>query len=99
MAGDLNNHVGKDPDGFENPHWRKWYGNRNPEKIWLLNVCIVNSIALTKTFFEKSKSQLIAYCSEGSSTQIDYILAKWSDLKFLLNMKVVGVYSMYYNTN
>lgn len=33
MAGDLNNHVGKDPDGFENRHWRKWYGNRNPEKI------------------------------------------------------------------
>ena len=65
---DFNSHVGKESDGFENPHGFG-YGRRNLGRIRLQHSCVANNLTMANTF-KKSDNQLIKYSAEGNATQI-----------------------------
>ena len=81
VAGDLNGHVGKHTDGFDNIHGGNGFGDRNSDGTRILDMCTATNLAITNTFFKNSDSKLVTYKSGTSCTQIDYYT-------YLLNEKI-----------
>ena len=66
------------------------YGERNPEGTRILELCTAADLILTNTHFTKKMMLcLITYRSGNSSSQIDYVLVRWSNLKSLRDIKVI----------
>ena len=89
IAGDLNGHVGKASNGYEGIHGGFGYGSRNVEGERILEFGAALDMAVCNTCFEKRDSHLCTYTSGGFSTQIDYILVRTKDRKFVRDVKVI----------
>ena len=90
VAGDLNGHIGKDTNGFENVHGGKGYGHQNPDGTITLNMWTATNLAITNTYFTKPDSKLTTYESGTSLSHIYLILIKWKALKTIRNSNVIG---------
>ena len=86
----MNGHVGENSLGFEGVHGGNGFGNRNPDGLRLLDFCVANQLAITNTFFNKSIPRLITFSSGGNETQIDYLLVRRSQLKWVKNVNVIS---------
>ena len=90
LCGDFNSHVGRDTEGFDRIHGGHGFGSRNTDGVRILDFCTATNLAITNTFFVKPNSHLITYHSGCHFTQVDYILTKRCDLKYVQNVKAVG---------
>ena len=90
LCGDFNGHVGRDTEGFDRIHGEHGFGSCNTDGVRILDFCTATNLAITNTFFVKPNSHLITYHSGCHFTQVDYILTKLCDLKYVQNVKVIG---------
>ena len=74
VCGDLNGHVGKESEGFEEVHGGHRYGNRNREGRSILEMAQRRELVVCNTWYRKKGEQIITYSSGGRSSQTDYIL-------------------------
>lgn len=89
VGADLNGHVGRSADGFQQVHGGKGYGRRNKEGEKILECAESVDMAIVNTFYEKPDEHLITYKSGSHATQIDYVLVRRRDLKMIRNCKVI----------
>ena len=89
ITGDLNGHVGKEAEGFENLHGGFGYGVRNREGERILEFSSAMDMIVGNTFFQKRDTHLVTYESGLSKTQIDYCLVRRTQRKLLKDVKVV----------
>ena len=90
VCGDLNGHVGKTSSGFEGVHGGHGCGVRNQEGTRILELCAAADLVITNTYFTKRDSQLLTFRSGNAYSQIDYILVRKSDFKFVRDVKVIS---------
>lgn len=90
ICGDLNGHVGKDTDGFDNVHGGNGFGDRNADGVRLLDFCLAANLSITNTFFSKPDSKLITYQSGPSKSQIDFILIPRNHLRLVRYVTVIN---------
>lgn len=60
IGGDLNGHVSKDSDGFEQVHWGYGYYIRNDEDKAILEFALAYDLVVANTYFKKRDSCLVA---------------------------------------
>ena len=89
LGGDLNGHVGRNSNGFEGVHGGFGYGDRNLEGERILELGLALDMVVCNTFFKKRDSRLVTYTSGASKTQIDYIMVRNKDKKFVKDVKVI----------
>ena len=89
LGGDLNGHVEKTTLGYEDVHGGFGYGVRNSEGERILEFGLALDIVVCNTLFQKRDSRLITFSSGDSNTQIDYIMMKGRDKRFLKDVKVI----------
>ena len=89
VCGDLNGHVGKESEGFEEVHGGHGYGNRNREGRSILEMTQRRELVVCNTWYRKKEEHIITYISGGRSSQIDYILVNEKKMKNLKNCKVI----------
>ena len=90
IGGDFNGHVGKEANGYQGIHGGFGYGARNVEGERILEMGAALDMVVCNTFFKKQDSRLITYTSGPSKTQIDYILVRNTDKKFVKDVKVLA---------
>ena len=90
LGGDLNGHVGKSEAGYEGVHGGYGYGVRNADGERILELGDALGMVVCNMLFEKQDSRLITYTSGGNVSQIDYIMVKRSDRKFVKDVKVIA---------
>ena len=95
ICGDLNGHVGKGTDGFDNVHGGNGFGDRNADGVRLLDFCLAANLSITNTFFSKPDNKLVTYQFGSSKSQIDFILVTRNNLKFVSNVTVIYWRKMY----
>ena len=86
---DLNGHVGKESEGFEEVDGGHGYGNRNREGRSILEMAQRRELVVCNTWYRKKEEHIITYSSGGRSSQIDYILVNKKEIKNLKNCKVM----------
>lgn len=74
VGGDLNGHVGKSNEDYDDCHGGLGYGTRNPSGEDILSMCKSYGLIVLNTMFVKQSRHLITYSSGGNETQIDYHL-------------------------
>lgn len=89
LGGDLNGHVGKTSSGYEDAHGGFGYGVRNTEGERILEFGLALGMVVCNTLYQKRSSRLATFSSGGCNTQIDYIMMKNRDKKFLKDVKVI----------
>ncbi|WKY13292.1 hypothetical protein Q1695_004255 [Nippostrongylus brasiliensis] len=88
VAGDLNGHVGARKDGYK-CHGGFGYGTRNEDGERILEYACSHDLVITNTAFRKRPSHLISFYSGNARSQIDYVLVRRRDAKFVSDAKVV----------
>ena len=76
IGGDLNAHIGRERDGFEEILGCNGFGVRNNEGEAVLELCKNHCLRILNSYFKKDVEKLITYKSGGAETQIDFILMK-----------------------
>lgn len=89
IGGDLNGHVGKVANGYEEVHGGYGYGIRNIEGERILEMGSALDMVVCNTLFKKRESRLVTYKSGLSKTQIDYIMVRSCDKKIVRDVKVI----------
>lgn len=89
VGGDLNGHVGRRREGFEEVMGMHGSGERNNEGEKILEFCQSRGMKVTSTYFRKDREKKITYKSGGAETQIDYILLKWNEEMKVKDCKVI----------
>ena len=89
LGGDLNGHVGETTSGYDNVHGGFGYGTRNAEGERILEFGLALNMVVCNTLYKKRACRLLTYSSGGVNTQIDYIMMKSGDKKFLKDIKVI----------
>jgi len=79
IGGDLNGHVGKDRNSFEDVMGIDGYGERNADGEIILEICQSRQLKILNTMFKKKDRHKITYKSGNKETQVDYILARKND--------------------
>ncbi|XP_055838267.1 uncharacterized protein LOC129906511 [Episyrphus balteatus] len=74
VGGDLNGHVGKTNEDYEDCHGGLGYGTRNSPGEDILSSCKTYGLIVLNTMFIKQSRHLVTYSSGGNETQIDYHL-------------------------
>ena len=74
IGGDLNGHVGKSNEDYEDCHGGLGYGIRNTPGEDILSMCKSYGFIVLNTMFIKQNRHLVTYSSGGNETQIDYHL-------------------------
>ena len=74
VGGDLNGHVGKSNENFEDCHGGYGFGSRNSSGEDILATCRVLDMVILNTMFIKQEKHLVTYSSGDNETQIDYHL-------------------------
>ena len=74
---------------FKDLHGGFGIGRRNAEGVRLLEFCDECNLAVVNTFFSKEKKHCYTYRSSQESTQVDYILVKKADRKYVEDCKVI----------
>ena len=88
-GGDLNGHVGRSADGYEEVHGGFGFGERNDEGGRILDFAVAHDLVVVNTLFKKRDSHLITYASGGHTTQVDYILFPRRLRKLIRDVKVI----------
>ncbi|WKX94956.1 hypothetical protein Q1695_011868 [Nippostrongylus brasiliensis] len=65
------------------------YGARNEDGERILEYACSHDLVITNTTFRKRPSHLISFYSENARSQIDYVLVRRRDAKFVSDAKVV----------
>ena len=89
VAGDLNGHVGRERQGFEDVLGEFGIGQRNAEGEEILQLCQQNNMKIVNTWFKKKEEHLITYKSGDVATQIDFVLLRNGDQVRAVNCKVI----------
>ena len=85
---DFNGHVGKKIEGFEGVHGGNGIGQRNVEGRMLLEFCDEKELYVANTWFKKTdKKKTIK--SDNNESEIDFILVRKENRKFLKDVKVI----------
>lgn len=74
VGADLNGHVGRTNDDYEDCHGGYGFGTRNSSGEDILAMCKSAGLVVLNTMFIKEDKHLVTYCSGGNETQIDYHL-------------------------
>ena len=85
----MNAHTGSDREGLEECIGRYGRDNRNVERQSLLEMCSLNGWMIGNTWFEKRDSKLCTYYSGRSKTQIDMIVVRKAQWKYMIDAKVI----------
>ena len=88
--GDFNGHIGKEVDGFEGVHGGFGIGKRNLEGRLLLEFCVKKDLCVGNSWFKKKDSRKVTFNGGCSGTEIDFVLMKKRQRKFLMNVRVIG---------
>ena len=88
--GDFNGHIGKEVDGFEDVHGGFGIGNRNLEGRLLLEFCVEKDLCVGNSWFKKKDSRKVTFNGGCSRTEIDFVLMKKKQRKFLMDVRVIG---------
>ena len=83
MCGYLSGHISKLANVHEGVHSGYGYGLRKKEVEHILEFAVARNLAVGNSYFTKKDNHLITYQSSGINSQIDYILVRRSDFKFL----------------
>ena len=75
VPGDMNSHVGKRLDGFDDVMGSFGLAERNQEGE-MLRLCQEHDMKVMNTYFKKRRKHLITYKNGDTETQIDYICAE-----------------------
>jgi len=94
VAGDFNDYVGVERDGFERWNGGKTPGNINAEGERILNYARECDLALVNTFFTKSDAQTYTFKSGLNQIVIDYIGIRRESISKIKNCKVILVKSV-----
>ena len=89
VCGDLNGHVDAATDGFEGVHGGKGYGIRNTEEEMLLEFSDAMGLTVCNAWFRKRDQHKVTYESGGCKTQVDYILIRQRDRKWVSNIRII----------
>ena len=87
--GDFNGHVGKQIDGFEGVHGGNGLGLRNVEGRLLLEFCDARELCVANTWYKKKEKNKITFRSGGNESEIDFIVVRKQERKFLKDVKVI----------
>ena len=90
IGGDLNGHVGKDCDGYDEVHGGHGYGERNEEGEKILDMAQRKELLVCNTGYRKKEEHLITFSSGGRTSQLDYILIKQSKVKNVKDCDIVS---------
>ena len=88
--GDFNGHIGKEVDGFEGVHGGFGIGKRNLEGRLLLEFCVEKDLRVGNSWFKKKDSRKVTFNGGCSGTEIDFVLMKKRQRKFLMDVRVIG---------
>ncbi|KAE8287117.1 hypothetical protein D5F01_LYC15081 [Larimichthys crocea] len=89
IGADLNGHVGAGNRDDEEVMGRFGIQERNAEGQMVVDFAKRMEMAVVNTFFQKRQEHRVTYKSGGRSTQVDYILCRWCNLKEISDCKVV----------
>ena len=89
VLGDMNAHIGSDREGLEECIGRYGRDNRNAEGQNLLEMCSPNGWMIASTWFEKRDNQLYTYYSGRSKMQIDMIIVRKAQWRYMVDTKVI----------
>jgi hypothetical protein len=90
ICGDMNGHVGLEPDGFESVHGGYGYGVRNLEGEMFLEFAEAAELAIMNTWFKKDVEKRVTYESGGCRSQIDYVMVRGSERSMIDDVKVIA---------
>ena len=89
VGGDLNGHVGKSREGYENVHGGWGFGTRNKEGEAILEAAVAHDLVVCNTLFQKKEQHLVTYESGQHKSQIDFLLIKKGDRGKCRDCKVI----------
>ncbi|VDL71731.1 unnamed protein product [Nippostrongylus brasiliensis] len=98
VAGDWNGHVGSRRDGYK-CHVGFWYEARNKDGECILEYARSHDLVITNTTFRERPSHLTSFYSGNSRSQIDCVLVRRRDAKFVSDAKVVPYETVACNNN
>ncbi|XP_017228986.2 uncharacterized protein LOC108204180 [Daucus carota subsp. sativus] len=83
VGGDFNGHIGARADGYQGVHGGFGYGVRNDNGSTLLEFVTAHDLVIVNSCFRKRDDNLITFRSGGHATQIDYLLIRSRDFRFV----------------
>ena len=89
VARDLNGHVGRDRDGYDEVHGGHGQGVMNEEGINIMDSATAYQMRLMSTYYTKRENHLVTYNSGGRRSQIDFIMLRKEYTKKCKNCKVL----------
>ena len=89
IGADMNGHVGEDCGGYEEVHGGHGYGARNEEGSNLLEMAQGLNLVVVNTCFRKREEHRITYRSGPYASQIDYLLVRQTERKYIKDCKVI----------
>ena len=86
---DIDGHVGRRIDGFQEVHRGLSPGERNVEERMLLEFCEAKHLGTANTWYRKADKMKITYGSGCNESEIDFCIMKKVDHKFSIDVKVI----------
>ena len=86
----FNGHIGKEVDGFESVHGGFGISKRNVEGRLQLKFCVEKSMCVGNSWFKKKDNRKVTFNRGCSRTEIDFVLMKGSQSKFLKDVTAIG---------
>ncbi|XP_068223136.1 craniofacial development protein 2-like [Palaemon carinicauda] len=87
IGGDLNGHIGCNPENISKIHGGHGMGKMNKEGELIVKFALAFDVAMINTFF-KNKNYT-TYSSGGRETQIDFLMCRRSHLREVKNCKII----------
>ena len=89
IGSDMNDHVGRDVDGYSGVHGGMGFSTRNAECERILDFGGAVGMVVCNTLFKKEDSKLITYQSEDNRSMIDYLMVRKADRCLVNDVKVI----------
>ena len=87
---DFNGHIGKEVDGFEGVHGGFGIGKINLEGRLLSEFCVEKDLCVGNSWFKKKGNRKVTFNGGCSGTEIDFVLMKKRQRKFLMDINIIG---------
>ena len=89
LGADLNGYVGEGNRGDEEIMGRYGAGTRNKEGSMVVDFGKKMDLAIVNTYFKKKDKHRVTCKSGGKSTQVNYVMCRWRNLKKMCDCKVI----------
>ncbi|KAL3518874.1 hypothetical protein ACH5RR_021463 [Cinchona calisaya] len=89
VGGDLNGHVGRDNEDYEEVHGGYGYGGRNEEGKSILKFGMAFDLCIINTFFKKREEHLVTFKSGSTKSHIDFLLTRKRDRRVCRDCKII----------